>query len=73
LAFQQGRTPTPGVHPKELNSPALEKVSRAKDGSIPPKTTKNHKQATVGGEEFASPPALEKLQVTHVHLKVGVA
>jgi hypothetical protein len=66
-AFQQGRTWTPRVHPKELNSPVLENVSEANDGSIPPTTTTNHKQATTGKEEFASPPALEKRQVTSSH------
>jgi hypothetical protein len=74
LVFQQGRTPTPGVlHPKELNSPALKNVSEANNGSIPPTRTPHHKQATMGEEEFASLLASEKLQVTHVLLKVGVA
>jgi hypothetical protein len=53
-----------------VNSPALEHVSEADDGSIPPTTTINHKQATMGEEEFTSPPAMEKPQVTHVLLKV---
>jgi hypothetical protein len=46
--FQQGRTQTPGTHPKELNSPDVKNVLDANDGSILPTTTTNHKQATMG-------------------------
>jgi hypothetical protein len=72
--FQQGRTQTPSFHPKELHSPALENMLKANDGPIPPtRTTNRHKQATMGKEKVACPPALEKRWVTHVLLKVGVA